>query len=96
MCPVQSLPLTKAAQGWSCPPVTTFTLSGKPSCFAVYNTELKRHIAFSDYLRNHQDYRKKYEKIKKEAARKFPHDIDSYIKYKSSIIDEILEKKLTL
>ncbi len=54
------------------------------------NPELKRHIAFRDYLRNNPLYIKKYEKIKKDAAKRHPFDIDSYIKCKNAFIEKIL------
>lgn len=51
--------------------------------------ELKRHIAFRDYLRVHKEDRDKYSEIKLQAARNNPTDIDSYIEAKSPLIDEI-------
>ena len=53
------------------------------------STELKRHLAFRDYLRTHQAAREKYGNIKLEAAKLYPEDIDKYIEYKSPIIEEI-------
>ena len=53
--------------------------------------ELKRHLAFRDYLRSHQDAAKKYSAVKLEAARLYPDDIEKYIEYKSPIIEEIYE-----
>lgn len=54
--------------------------------------ELKRHIAFRDYLRTHKEDRKKYSEIKLQAAIKYPTDIDSYIETKSDCISEIYKK----
>ena len=54
--------------------------------------ELKRHIAFRDYLRTHKEDRDKYSVIKLQAAIKYPTDIDSYIETKSSCINEIYKK----
>ena len=51
--------------------------------------ELKRHLAFRDYLRRHKDARVKYGNAKLEAANLYPNDIDRYIEYKSPIIEEI-------
>lgn len=51
--------------------------------------ELKRHLAFRDYLRGHKDARVKYGNAKLEAANLYPNDIDRYIEYKSPIIEEI-------
>lgn len=54
--------------------------------------ELKRHIAFRDYLRSHPEDCEKYSNIKIEMAKKFPHDIDNYIKGKGLVVMEIYEK----
>jgi GrpB-like predicted nucleotidyltransferase (UPF0157 family) len=53
--------------------------------------ELKRHISLRDFLRNNEDYRKKYSEIKLEMASKFPHDIDNYIEGKQPVVLEIYE-----
>ncbi len=54
--------------------------------------ELRRHIAFRDYLRGHNKERDTYGGIKKELALKYPQDIDSYIKGKQHVISEIYKK----
>ena len=54
--------------------------------------ELKRHLSFRDFLRNSEEYRQKYNEIKIEMAKSHPHDIDSYILGKQSIILEIYEQ----
>lgn len=54
--------------------------------------ELKRHIAFRDYLRTHDEDRDKYSEIKLQASKKYPTDIDSYIETKSPLINEIYKK----
>lgn len=51
--------------------------------------ELKRHLAFREYLRTNQVAREKYGSIKLEAAKLYPDDIEKYIEYKSPIIEEI-------
>ncbi len=51
--------------------------------------ELYRHITFRNFLRENPDAVKKYGKIKEEAARLFPDNIDKYMEYKSSCIDEL-------
>lgn len=50
--------------------------------------ELRRHIAFRDYLRANPEAVKKYSRIKEEGAELFPFDIDKYIEYKSPFINE--------
>ena len=51
--------------------------------------ELKRHIAFRDYLQVHPEAVREYSHIKEEGARLYPYDIDSYIEYKSPFIERI-------
>jgi GrpB-like predicted nucleotidyltransferase (UPF0157 family) len=56
-----------------------------------YSEELYRHITFRNFLRSDPDAVRKYSRIKEEAAKLFPDDIDKYIEYKSSCIDELYE-----
>ena len=51
--------------------------------------ELKRHLCFRDYLRNHPEAIDKYSQIKREGATLFPQDIDGYIGYKTAVIEDI-------
>ena len=54
--------------------------------------ELKRHVLFRDYLRAHPDAVQAYSQIKKEAAELYPHDIDSYINHKGTVIEKIYKE----
>ena len=54
--------------------------------------ELKRHLAFRNYLRNHPNTVKEYGKVKKEAAKLYPNDIEKYCMYKSQIIEKIYKE----
>lgn len=54
--------------------------------------ELKRHITFRNYLREHDDERDRYSQIKIEMAKKFPHDIDNYLLGKQSVILDMYKK----
>ena len=54
--------------------------------------ELKRHIAFRDYLRSHPEAVKEYSRIKEEGAKLYPYDIDGYIEYKSPFINRIYKE----
>lgn len=54
--------------------------------------ELKRHIAFRDYLRNHPDAAKEYSDIKEQGAKLYTYDIDRYIEHKSGFIEKIYNK----
>ena len=51
--------------------------------------ELHRHITFRDFLRQDPEAAKRYAEVKVRAAELFPYDIEKYIEYKSSCIDEI-------
>ena len=53
------------------------------------SAELRRHLAFRDYLRTHRDAVQEYGRIKQEAARLYPHDIDGYIDYKGRFIRNV-------
>lgn len=56
------------------------------------STEYKRQIAFRDYLRSHPSDCLRYSEIKIEMAKKFPHDIYSYIKGKEPVVMDIYQK----
>ena len=51
--------------------------------------ELHRHLTFRNYLRMSPDAVKEYSQVKMQAAQLYPHDIDKYIAYKSSVIEKI-------
>lgn len=51
--------------------------------------ELRRHVTFRNYLRNHPEAVRRYSEVKEQAALLFPNDIDQYIQYKSPCIEEI-------
>ena len=51
--------------------------------------ELRRHLAFRDYLRAHREAVEEYSRIKEEGAALFPYDIDGYIGHKSPFIESI-------
>lgn len=53
------------------------------------SSELRRHLSFRDYLRGHPEAVQEYSRIKEEAARLFPHDIDGYINHKGTLIEKI-------
>ena len=54
--------------------------------------ELKRHLAFRDYLRSHKEATTEYSNIKLEAARLYSDNIYKYIEYKSPFIERIYEE----
>ncbi len=54
--------------------------------------ELARHLAFRDFLRGNPDEASTYDRLKRELAQQYPHDIDSYIDGKSRFIEEVLRR----
>ena len=50
--------------------------------------ELHRHIIFRDFLRANPEASKRYGAVKEKAAQLFPNDIEKYIEYKSTCIEE--------
>ena len=52
------------------------------------SAELKRHIAFRDYLRSHPEAAAAYGRIKEEGAALYPDDMGKYTAYKSSFIEK--------
>ncbi len=54
--------------------------------------ELKRHIAFRDFLRCNPDAVAEYSRIKEEGALLYPWDIDKYIDHKSPFIESIYKR----
>ena len=57
-----------------------------------YSEELKRHIAFRDFLREHKEERDALSKVKILATKYYPHDIDSYLIVKGPWVMDIYEK----
>lgn len=51
-------------------------------------SELKRHLAFKDYLNTHEDMKKAYGEIKIAAAKKHPYDMDAYLAMKGTLIQK--------
>ncbi len=56
------------------------------------SSELKRHLAFRDYLRSHPEAADEYSRVKAEGAQLYPYDIDKYIEHKSPFIENIYAK----
>ena len=53
------------------------------------SAELRRHVAFRDYLRSHPEAVKEYGRIKREGAARYPYDIDGYIAHKAPFIESV-------
>jgi len=62
--------------------------------YQIGNDEIKRHLAFRDYLREHPVEKKNYGEVKVKLAKQFPYDIKSYINGKDHLIKEIEAKSL--
>ncbi len=54
--------------------------------------ELHRHLTFRDYLRRHPEAVEEYGRVKMEAARLFPHDIERYMQHKDACIRRLYEE----
>jgi GrpB-like predicted nucleotidyltransferase (UPF0157 family) len=53
------------------------------------SAELRRHVAFRDYLRMHPEAVRAYSRIKEEGARLYPYDREKYTEHKSAFIEKI-------
>ncbi|MEN2465494.1 GrpB family protein [Ornithinibacillus sp. JPR2-1] len=62
--------------------------------YQVGSFEIKRHLAFRDYLQRHPDVRNRYGELKERLAQQFPYDIQSYINGKERLAREIEIKAL--
>lgn len=56
------------------------------------SAELKRHLAFRDYLRTHPEAVREYSRVKEEGAALYPYDIDGYIEHKTPFIRRIYQE----
>lgn len=50
------------------------------------HSDIKRHLAFRDYMNKHPDVAEEYSKLKESLAKKFPHDIQAYMDGKNDFI----------
>lgn len=56
---------------------------------------IRRHLAFRDYMRTHEKDREEYARLKKELAKRFPYDIDGYCDGKEEFVRKIEEQALS-
>ena len=56
------------------------------------SAELRRHLAFRDYLRAHPEAADEYGRVKAAGAALCPEDIDGYIAHKAPFIEDIYRK----
>jgi len=63
----------------------------------IYETnspEIKRHLAFRDYMIAHPQAAEQYSLLKQELAKKYSNDIESYMDGKNNFIERIEKKAL--
>lgn len=58
------------------------------------NVEIRRHLAFRNYLRDHPQVAGNYGALKKGLAFEYPWDIENYIEGKSEFVSEIEKKAM--
>ncbi|WP_282920188.1 GrpB family protein [Ignavigranum ruoffiae] len=54
--------------------------------------ELIRHITFRNFLRKHPALVSEYSKVKEQAAKLYPNNIDKYMEFKAEIIEKIYKQ----
>lgn len=54
------------------------------------NQQLRKHLAFRDYLRTHPDARTEYASLKRALAARFSNDRESYTRSKTDLIERML------
>jgi GrpB-like predicted nucleotidyltransferase (UPF0157 family) len=57
--------------------------------FEVESAQVKRHLAFRDYLNVHPEEAQQYSQLKQQLARRYPHDIQGYMDGKNGFIQSI-------
>lgn len=60
--------------------------------FKVGSEQVKRHLAFRDYMIAHPEDAQRYSELKRRLAKEYPTNIDGYIDGKDGFIKEIDEK----
>lgn len=80
--------LGREAFGYEETPFMTHHLYVCPKDSQAY----KEHLFFKQFMKTHKDLREAYGKIKLDASKKYPNDIDAYIKEKDPFIKNILRK----
>jgi GrpB-like predicted nucleotidyltransferase (UPF0157 family) len=60
--------------------------------YQVGHAEVERHLAFRDYLIAHPAEAAHYGRVKEEAARRYPHNIEGYMEAKRDLIVDLIQK----
>jgi GrpB-like predicted nucleotidyltransferase (UPF0157 family) len=56
--------------------------------YGAGNPEIERHLAFRDYMISHPEQARAYGLLKRELARRFPTDFESYMDGKDAFVKE--------
>mgnify|MGYP002777060727 CR=1 FL=1 len=62
--------------------------------FQSGSPEIKRHLAFRDYLRTHPAEAQAYSQLKQALAQQHPHDIEAYMDGKDGFIRRSIKQRL--
>jgi GrpB-like predicted nucleotidyltransferase (UPF0157 family) len=62
--------------------------------FTVGSDDVERHLNFRDYIIAYPESAQKYSELKQDLAKKFPHDIQSYMDGKNGFIKDIEKRAL--
>jgi GrpB-like predicted nucleotidyltransferase (UPF0157 family) len=62
--------------------------------FTVGSYDVERHLVFRDYMIAHPEFAQKYSELKQDLAKKFPHDIQSYMDGKNGFIKDMGKRAL--
>jgi len=62
--------------------------------FEIHSPQIKRHLAFRDYLIAHPAEAKQYSDLKQKLAKAYPHNIESYMDGKDAFIKDIDRKAI--
>jgi GrpB-like predicted nucleotidyltransferase (UPF0157 family) len=60
--------------------------------FQTGSDQIRRHLAFRDYMRNHPREAQRYSELKQRLAQEYPLDIEGYMDGKDGFIKEIDQK----
>ncbi len=62
--------------------------------FQFDSSDVERHLAFRDYLRQHADDAKRYGELKESFAKRFPDDIEAYCDGKNEFIKKLEQRAI--
>ena len=57
--------------------------------FEVHSAQIKRHLAFRDYMNAHPEAAQQYNELKQQLAKQYPNDIQGYLDGKAGFIHAI-------